>query len=417
MSTGSWAGALRALPPDGPLYVAGCCGEPTAFLDALAADPDIGRGWTFTGVWIPGVNRRNPTARAPEARALTFFASPDLAHGMKAGRVAILPMHYSTTYRWLAGPARLSGAVFQVTPPRDGTVGLGIAADFTPAAMAAGVPLLGQINPAMPDVPSAPRVPVDRFAALIEAETVLPEYDSGPLSDTFRRIGRHVADLIHPGDTVQLGLGKLQAAVLEALDGAGGLALHGGMVSKPFLAALDRGTFTKARAGVALGDSEFYAALRGETRVAYTPVGMTHDAGVLRAIPRFVSINSILAVDLFGQGNGEFVGDTQVTGHGGLVDFIRGAMASDGGRSILALPSTAGRGAESRIVPRLSPRDPVTVARADVDWVVTEHGAVNLRHATLDERAERLISIADPRFRTELARAWDDYRSGRIADD
>jgi acyl-CoA hydrolase len=412
-----WADALRALPPEGPLYVAGCCGEPTGFLDALARDPEIGRGRTFTGVWIPGVNRRDLTSLCPEARALSIFASPNLAEGMRSGRVRILPMHYSSTYRWLSGPARLSGAIFQVTPPRDGTVGLGLAADFTPAAITAGVPLLGQINPAMPDVPSAPRVPVDRFAALIDAETALPEYDCGELSETYRRIGRHVAELIEAGDTLQLGLGKLQSAVLDALDGAGDLALHGGMVSKPFLAALVRGTFTQARAGVALGDAEFYATLRGETRIAYTPVSQTHDAGVLRAIPRFVSVNSILAVDLFGQGNGEFVGDAQVTGHGGLVDFIRGAMASDGGRSILALPSTAARGTESRIVPRLSPRDPVTVARADVDWVVTEHGAVNLRHATLDERAERLISIAEPRFRNELARAWDDCRSGRIADD
>ena len=164
---------------------------------------------------------------------------------------------------------------------------------------------------------------------------------------------------------------------------------------------------------MALGDRDFYEELRHESRIDYTPVGQTHDAGVLRAIPRFVSVNSILEVDLFGQGNGEFVGETQVTGHGGLVDFIRGAMASDGGRSILALPSTAGRGGASRIVPRLSARDPVTVSRADVDWVVTEHGAVHLRHATLDERAERLISIADPRFRDDLARAWDEYRSGR----
>ena len=135
---------------------------------------------------------------------------------------------------------------------------------------------------------------------------------------------------------------------------------------------------------------------------------------MLRSLPNFVSVNSVLEVDLFGQCNGEFLGGRQITGHGGLVDFVRGANASEGGRSIIALPSTAGEGRSSRILPRLCPDRPVTLARSDVQWVVTEHGAANLAHADTEQRAERILNVADPAFRDRLADGWTALRNRRM---
>ncbi|MEN0000663.1 MAG: acetyl-CoA hydrolase/transferase C-terminal domain-containing protein [Pseudomonadota bacterium] len=412
VTAGSWADAIGGFREHGPIFLAGACGEPTAFLDAMEEDPELGQGRVFTGVWIPGVNARDPTSANSNRRALSTFATPALAGSVASGLTDILPLHYSETYRWLAGPARVAGAVIQVPPPKKGTIGLGVASDFTPAVMESGAPVVAQLNPAMPDTLNGPRYRIDRFSALIEAETQVLQYDVGSPNDTFRTIAGHVAELINDNDYVQFGLGKLQTSVLRALDGHRGLQLHGGMISVEFLACLETGVFASATTGVALGDDAFYRTVALDPRISFREVGFTHSATTLASLPSFVSVNSILEVDLLGQGNGEFMGREQITGHGGLVDFIRGSKASPGGRSILALPATASGGTRSRIVPRLTKDTPVTVARSDPDWIVTEFGAANMRFATVEERAQRLIAIAAPRHREELSRAWDEI-SGR----
>ncbi len=417
MTAALWADAIRDFPPDGAIFLAGCAGEPTAFLDALHEDPEIGTGREFRGVWIPGVNRFDPTSAGNGTTATTIFAMDELQDGIDAGRVRVVPLHYSSCYRWFRSGSGISGAVFQVTRPQDGSVGLGICADFAPALVKAGTPLVGQVNPEMPDAANGPRISVERFSALIEAPNRLVEHDPGTPSDTLGRIADKVAGLIRPGDTVQLGLGKLQRAVVDALSGAKDLRVHGGMVSDAVLDAVDNGDFSGGvTAGVALGTRSFYERVARDARFRFAPVSRTHDAAVLRSLPNFVAVNTVLEVDLFGQCNGEFLADRQITGHGGLVDFVRGANASEGGRSIIALPSTAANGRASRIVPRLCANRPVTVARSDVQWIVTEHGSANLAHADTDQRAERITSIADPAFRDGLADGWTALRNrGRSA--
>lgn len=416
MTAAPWADAIQEFAADGAIFLSGCTGQPTAFLAALKEDPGIGRGREFRGVWLPGINRFDPTSAGNGTTATTIFATNELQGGIAAGRVRVVPLHYSSCYRWFRSGGGIAGAVFQVTPPRDGSVGLGISVDFAPALIDAGVPVVGQVNPQMPDPASGPRIPVDRFSALIEAPDGLVEHDPGMPSGTLRRIAHHVAGLIRPGDTVQLGLGKLQRAVIDALSGTDDLRLHGGMVSDAVLDAVGNGGFRQGiTAGVALGSRSFYDRVAKDPRFRFVPVHQTHDAAVLRSLPSFVSVNSVLEVDLFGQCNGEFLGERQITGHGGLVDFTRGANASEGGRSIVALPSTAGEGHSSRIVPRLCPSRPVTLARSDVQWVVTEHGAANLAHADTEQRAERILNVADPAFRDRLADDWSALRNRRAA--
>jgi acyl-CoA hydrolase len=255
----------------------------------------------------------------------------------------------------------------------------------------------------MPDTPGAPRLPVDRFEALCESEEPLPELpdpDPDPVSEA---IAAQVLSLLRPGGTLQLGLGRLQTAILQALETSGftDLGYHAGMISIGLAKAMGCGVFGRGvTTGVALGDQAFYARL-SDLPVRFAPVGVTHAVSTLAAVPGLVSVNSVLQVDLSGQANGEFLGGQQISGHGGMVDFIRGARASDGGSAVLALPSTT-RGGESRIVPRLGSGVPVSVARSDVDLVVTEYGVADLREASLGERARRLAAVAAPEHRDTL---------------
>jgi 4-hydroxybutyrate CoA-transferase len=253
---------------------------------------------------------------------------------------------------------------------------------------------------------------------VVETDRALVTLATGDLTAEVRRIGAHVAELVRDGDTIQIGIGKVPAAVLASLHDRRDLGLHGGLVSDEVADLYEAGAITGARnsrdAGTmvctaALGSARVYGWAGRCPELRFAPVSYTHDIRVLAQIHNFVAINSVLSVDLSGQANAEMLDGRQVSGTGGLLDFVRGARLSKGGRSILALPSTAG-GKTSRIVPRLGVGDVVSCPRADADIVVTEHGVARLRDKSVDERAEALIAIADPAFRRDLAAEWEALR-------
>ncbi|MCX7684725.1 MAG: 4-hydroxybutyrate coenzyme A transferase [Acetobacteraceae bacterium] len=399
------AAFAAALRPGRRLYVAGCAGQPDALLDALAARPEALAGSSIAGVWVPGVLGRDMAALAPGLTVETIFLSPELRAGFAAGRVRHRPLHYSDAYAWLAGPARREVAIFRVAPPRGGLVSLGLAHDFSPALFSSGAELVGVVDPALPFVPDGVVLPADRFSALVEGPSPLPDLPEPPASAAFAAMAAHAASLIRDGDTVQAGIGPAASAVLRALSSHRRLVLHAGLIADAGLDLLRSGAALRATAGVWLGSAARVAELAEEGRIAWRPVGHTHDILRLAAIPNFVAVNSAVEVDLFGQTNSEVIGGRQVSGHGGAADFARGARRSPGGRSLVTLLATGGGGA-SRIVAALPRATPVAVTRADADAVVTEHGIADLRHADLDTRAERLIAVAAPEHRGRLAEEW-----------
>ena len=164
----------------------------------------------------------------------------------------------------------------------------------------------------------------------------------------------------------------------------------------------------------AIGTARVYRWAADCPELELAPVSYTHDVRVLAQLDHFVAINSVLSVDLGGQANAETLDGRQVSGAGGLPDFVRGAQLSQGGRSILALPATAAQGTASRIVLRLGAGDVVSCPRADADIVVTEHGIAQLRGASLEERARALIRVAAPAFRTALEKQWTEGRPGAM---
>jgi 4-hydroxybutyrate CoA-transferase len=390
------------------VFVEGASGEPSALLDALAAVPEASDGVHYAGCLVPGVNRTDPASFHPDASLTSFFVFGAIARSYQAGKVRFLPLHYSSIYAYLASlPIDL--ALIQVTPPdSDGLCSLGPCVHFVPAVLDHAKVVVAEVNAAMPRPLHSVTVPYDRLDAVVETARPLVPLASEPPSAQAVRIAAYVAGLIEDGDVLQVGIGKLPAAILAALHDHKDLRFHGGMVTDEVVDLHAAGALGTMVCCTALGSRVYdWTASRDDLRFA--PVSHTHDVRVLGRIDRFTAINSVLAVDLLGQANAEVLRGRQVSGTGGLLDFVRGARLTPGGRSILALPATVGGGI-SRIVPRLDEDHIVSLPRADADIVVTEHGVAHLRDLSVDQRANALIAIADPAARDALANAWDALR-------
>lgn len=404
MNGQDWISLIAGLPPDRAVFVAGACGMPTALLAALSERPEALSGRRIITSYLPGINPDDPSAGSAGPPIESIF--PLARAGLRGAD--LIGLHYADTAHWLAGPASVGAALFQAAPDARGGVNLGLSADFIPVLAEAGVPLVAQVNPAHPALPVSPRLPAEALAATVTGASELATYDPGPISPVFSRIAGHVAGLLEEGDTVQLGLGKLQGAVLDVLLTSGlRVALHGGMLSTGVLDLVDAGQVTGMVTGTVLGARRLYDRAPGLAGLRMLPVPETHGADRLAAIPALVSVNSALSVDLLGQATSETVAGRQVSASGGLVDFHRAARASERGRAILALPATA-RG-ESRIVARHPAGTRVTVSAPEADIVVTEHGIARLADLTLRNRAKALINVAAPEHRDRL---WAELEEG-----
>jgi acyl-CoA hydrolase len=220
-----------------------------------------------------------------------------------------------------------------------------------------------------------------------------------------------VASLIPDGATLQLGIGGVPDSVLAGLTDRRDLGVHSEMVSDGVIPLIEQGVINGMRkslhrgkvvAGFVLGTRQLFDYLHNNPGFEFHPIRYTNDPFVIAQNDAMIAINSALQVDLTGQVCADSIGSRPYSGFGGQVDYIRGAARSKGGKPIIALPSKAKGGAVSRIVPVLEPGGGVVTTRADVHYVVTEHGIAYLHGKTLRERAEALIGIADPKFRGEL---------------
>jgi acyl-CoA hydrolase len=255
---------------------------------------------------------------------------------------------------------------------------------------------------------------VSRVQAVVEHTEGLPNLTGHHATQVEKAIAHHVVGLIRHGDTLQMGIGGIPDSVYESMEGHLELGIHTEMMSDGAMRAIERGVVTGTRKTLhpgkviitfALGSDACYDFLNNNPLIEAHPVSHVNDPFVVSQNDNMVAINSAIEVDLTGQVCSDSIGSMIYSGFGGQVDFIRGASRSRGGRPVIALPSTAKSGKESRIVPVLHEGAGVVTSRADVHYVVTEHGVANLFGKNLRERAEALISIADPKFQGELERA------------
>lgn len=309
----------------------------------------------------------------------------------------------------------LDVALVHVSPPdRHGFCTLGVSVDVARSAVRHAKCVIAQVNPRMPRTHGEGQVHVSSFAALVQADEALPEVDYGSrIGPREERIGQLCAELVEDRSTLQMGIGAIPDAILRCLTGHKDLGVHTEMCSNGVLDLLDRGVITnrykkkfkdRVVTSFAIGTRALYDRIDDNPQFAFLDAQYVNAGHVIRQNPRVVAVNSAIEVDLTGQVCSDSIGTYHYSGVGGQMDFMRGAALSEGGKPIIALCSTTGKG-ESKIVPFLRPGAGVVTTRAHVHYVVTEHGVANLFGRNMRQRAEALRDIAHPDHREALDRA------------
>ncbi|KXU33826.1 hypothetical protein A0J57_04075 [Sphingobium sp. 22B] len=392
--------------PQDRIFLPGSCGAPQDIVDAVLSAPDA----RITTSFVPGINPLRSEDIPAGCVVSGLFMQPGLADAQRDGRYRHLPFSYAATIKWLRDQPGFDCCVIQVTPPdSDGNCSLGPAAEFTPDVLRRAGRIVAVVNPHVPRIANAPVVPVSRFAHIVHSTAPLPGYDVGEVDAATRRIASLAAAFIADGDVLQVGLGKVPHALMQALCDRRNLRLHSGMLSDGVMALAEAGALDPDWAHVTtvvLGSRHLYQWAAERKDIHVRGVEHSHDPMRLAALERFIAVNSALEVDLFGQCNLELAAGRAVSGAGGAPDFARAARLGRGGMSIVALPATFGGGKGSRIRPLLGDGGLASLSRVDVDAVVTEQGAADLRGLSVHERAAALIAIAAPDAREGLARAW-----------
>jgi acyl-CoA hydrolase len=389
--------------PQGP-------GEPLALTEALVAQrADLRAPVLFFGL------SASATLRPELAEHFAFRALNGAGNNRRISSLAdIVPCHISSVPALLrSGHLRVDVVLIQVRPLSTRGFTLGVIADFTQALICQARLVIALVNPALPATGGDAVVDSEDIDVFVASDDRVIDMPDPEPSAVERAVAQQVAALIPDRATVQLGVGTLPAAVARALSDHRELGVHSGVVSDALVDLVERGVVTNAHKGRD-GGRTVTGGLFGTQRlrdfaeqsgaIDMRSAEYTHDIAVTAALAQFHTINSAIEIDLSGQANAEIAGDRYLGAVGGQVDFVRGGVASAGGRSIIAVPSTTPDGRHSRIVASLDGR-PVTTPRSDVDVIVTEYGAAQLRGCPLRERARRLIAIAHPDHRESLLRA------------
>ena len=395
---------LTVLPKGGRVLLGLCSAESLVLADAVTCAGEALGAMTFTGIFVPGLNRRTYLANS-ECRVETFFQTPELKAAGAA--VRFLPLCYADILARLES-VQIDAALFMATPPDSaGACSFGPVVDFL-GQLWPRIPIrVAHINSRLPRVTSSCAIPFDRLTAFIEAEQellALPERADDALS---RAIGETVARFVPDGATIQTGLGRIPTACLRALLGRRDLRLHSGLIPEAVCDLQDAGALAPGVAvtgGVAIGSRRLYDRVGGAA-YRFEPVSYTHAPRTLAALERPISLNSALEVDLFGQAYAELGAQGLMSGPGGASDFARGVFAG-GGLRIVALAASASKGKVSRIVAPGEASGLVSLGRFDTDVVATEFGAADLRGLDHCERAEALIGVASPDHRERLRQSW-----------
>ncbi|MCK8683273.1 acetyl-CoA hydrolase/transferase family protein [Pseudomonas umsongensis] len=391
------------------VFVPGSSGAPQAFMEALQSSQENSRDLRLLTTYVPGINALDMTRFHSSAQITGLFMQPGLGEAQRDGRYRHLPLSYAGFNRHLADAVDIDLLVIQVSPANShGQCSLGPAVEFVSTALRKSRRTLALINRQTPYLENSLSLSYTSFDYVCEVDTPLPTYAPDCNPDALA-IARHIAPLIPNGSALQLGLGKVPTALSKSLCNHQGLRLYSGMLSDGFLELAKAGALDEKFAHTAcvlVGSQSLYEKSLDWPNLTVRGCETTHDPRTLLALTPFVSVNSALEVDLFGQCNLEHANGRCISGAGGAPDFARAAKLSAQGVSIVALNASLGTGRGSRIVPRLSSNAVTTLTRVDVDYLVTEHGVASLAGASVHERAHAIISIAAPEFRTELSQAW-----------
>jgi len=347
--------------------------------------------------------------------AQQFFVGANLRKQTQAGYADYIPVFLSETQKLIReGYLKVNVAMIMVSlPDKHGYVSLGTSVDATLAAVEYADTVIALVNPNVPRAWGDAMIRLDQIDIFVEDDSPLYAHDLAPLSEMDIAIGKNAAALIEDGACLQMGIGGIPNAVLSQLGDHKNLGVHTEMFADGILPLVEKGVITgsmknidkgKMVATFLMGSKALYDFVDDNPLVAMMDVGHTNNVAVIRKLDRVTAINSALAIDLTGQVCADSIGIKHYSGVGGQIDFIRGAGHSFRGRPIIAMPSVTEKGL-SKISPTLIEGSGVVSTRANIHWVVTEYGAVNLYGKTLQERAKLLISISHPNHREALDKA------------
>ena len=409
--------AVQHIKSGDKVVVAHATGEPTALLDAMVRNADQYENVELVHMVAMGQAEYCKPEMEKHFRHNSLFVGGTTRKAVADGRADFTPVFFFEIPNYIRDTLKPDVALVHLSPPDEhGYCSFGISVDYTkPAAECAKI-VIAQINRNMPRTLGNSFIHISDLDYIVEDDSPLIELAPPKIGEVERAIGENCASLIHDGDTLQLGIGAIPDAVLLFLKDKKDLGIHSEMFSDGVVELVEAGVITNKRkninqgknvAAFLMGTRRLYDYVDNNPEVAMYPVDYVNDPRVIAQHDNLVSINSCVQVDLMGQVCSTSVGLTQISGVGGQVDFVRGANMSRGGKSIMAIPSTAGHGKISKIVPFLDQGAEVTTSRNDVNYVVTEYGIAQLRGKNLSERARALIEIAHPYFRPGLIREYE----------
>lgn len=357
----------------------------------------------------------DPDVRTNIRHDAYFFGGATRAGG-QAGWVDFVPAYFSELPMLIDRGLSPADVVLSMASPMDehGYFALSLAPDYTMAAVRKARVILLEVNPNVPFANGDCHVHISQVSGLVESSEELFEVGLPAIGQIQEAIGKHVADLIEDGSTLQIGYGGIPDAVVMQLQHKRDLGIHTEMVGDGILSLIESGAVTNRRktfmpgkmvATFALGSRKLYRFLHRNPMLEMHPVDFTNDPYIAARNDKLCAINATLQIDLLGQCGSESLGHTPYSGTGGQVDFVRAANRSKDGKAFIVLPSTAKNDTVSRIAPVLSPGTHVTTSKNDINYVVTEYGVAQLRGKSAKQRAEALIGIAHPDFRSELREA------------
>lgn len=345
-------------------------------------------------------------------RTNSCFASGNVRDAINSSYGAYIPIFLSEIHLlFRKNILPLDVAFIQVSPPdKHGYCSLGVSVDITLPAIQTAKKVIAQINPQVPRTHGDGIIHISKIFAATQVDTPIHTHDMEAPSEIEQQIGKHVAELIEDGATLQMGIGGIPNVVLSNLMNHQRLGIHTEMFSDGILPLVEKGIITGEEKEIktgkivtcfALGSQKLYDFIDDNPLIHFKEAGYTNDTAIIRQNPKVTAINSAIEIDLTGQVCADTIGNYQYSGVGGQMDFIRGASLSEGGKAIIAMPSITNKGI-SKIVPYLKEGAGVTTTRAHVHYIATEYGVVNLYGKNLKQRAQALISIAHPDHREQL---------------
>ncbi|MDO4648067.1 MAG: acetyl-CoA hydrolase/transferase C-terminal domain-containing protein [Eubacteriales bacterium] len=399
---------------EGDLIIPGdFCAEPVYLIDAMTkrAQEIGGKGIRIAHGGSVGPEPHLEPGMEKYIHFTCLCAVPKSRTALQECRVDFMPVYFHQWPKLFRTALKPNVALIEISEPDEkGFASLGVSCDYTCYLPEYADVVIAQVNKNMPYV-DRNLVNMEKIDFVVPHDEPVVELTDSFAGEKEKAIAKNIVPLIHDGDCLQLGRGKLPDYVMTQLGDKKDLGIHSEMISDGALRLIRQGVITNSKkkfyqgqtvCAMLAGSADLYKWAEHNPELQLLPVDIVNDPKVIAQNDNVVSLNSALEVDLTGQIAADMIGPKQFTGVGGFTDFVRGASESNGGRTIVAFAATSSDGKHSRIVPHLTVGAAATATRYDVDYVVTEFGVAQLWGKTNRERVRELISIAHPDFREEL---------------